>query len=319
MKIGNYETKGNIFLAPMAGINDFPFRLMCHRYGAALTYTEMINAKALCYGDENTWKMMRVHPDEGDVAIQIFGNEPEFIAEAVRKIEQLSRFVLIDINMGCPAPKVVKNGDGSALMKKPELAQKIVETAKQNTILPVTVKFRKGWDSTQVNALEFAKQMQEAGADAVTVHGRTREEFYSGVADWNIVKEIKKALYIPVIGNGDIKDQETFEERVKLSSVDAVMIGRGAQGNPFLFNSLVGNGPKKENVPFQEIYDIVKEHYELEAEYKGIDKAVREMRKHIGWYIKGLPMAAKVRNEINQTTDIQTAQKLLTEYFEHLT
>ena len=319
MKIGNYETKGNIFLAPMAGINDFPFRLMCHRYGAVLTYTEMINAKALCYGDENTWKMMQVHPDEGDVAIQIFGNEPEFIAEAVRKIEQLSRFVLIDINMGCPAPKVVKNGDGSALMKKPELAQKIVETAKQNTILPVTVKFRKCWDSTQVNALEFAKQMQEAGADAVTVHGRTREEFYSGVADWNIVKEIKKALYIPVIGNGDIKDQETFEERVKLSSVDAVMIGRGAQGNPFLFNSLVRNGPKKENVPFQEIYDIVKEHYELEAEYKGIDKAVREMRKHIGWYIKGLPMAAKVRNEINQTTDIQTAQKLLTEYFEHLT
>ena len=319
MKIGNYETKGNIFLAPMAGINDFPFRLICHRYGASLTYTEMINAKALCYEDENTWKMMEVHPDEGDVAIQIFGNEPEFIAKAVRKIEQLNRFVLIDINMGCPAPKVMKNGDGSALMKKPELAQKIVEYAKQNTNLPITVKFRKGWDSTQVNVLEFAQKMQEAGADAVTVHGRTREEFYSGEADWNIVKEIKQSLSIPVIGNGDIRDQETFEERVKLSSVDAVMIGRGAQGNPFLFNNLIGKGPEKEQVPFQEIYDIVREHYELEAGYKGTDKAVREMRKHIGWYIKGLPMAAKVRNEINQTTDIQTAQKLLTEYFEHLT
>ncbi len=319
MKIGSYETKGNVFLAPMAGITDFPFRLMCYRYGASLTYTEMINAKALCYEDENTWKMLKIHPEEGDIAIQIFGSEPAFIGKAAKIIQELKRFVLIDINMGCPAPKVVKNGDGSALMREMELAYDVVRAAKENTTLPVTVKFRKGWDNEHVNALEFAKQMERAGADAITVHGRTREQYYSGVSDWTIIKQIVEAVKIPVIGNGDIKDRESFEEKTAFSNVQAVMIGRAAQGNPFLFNHLAGKGPDKKDIPYAEIYRVIKEHYDLEVQYKGEDKAVREMRKHIGWYIKGLPMAAKVRNEINNSVEVQRVFFLLDEYFDHLT
>lgn len=319
MKIGNYSTKGNVFLAPMAGITDLPFRLMCHRYGAPLVYTEMINAKALCYEDEHTWKMLEVHRNEGDVAIQIFGSESEFIAEAVKIVESLDRFVLIDINMGCPAPKVIKNGDGSALMKDLNLASRIIESAKRNTDLPITVKFRKGWDSETINAVEFALMAQDSGADAVTIHGRTREEFYSGKADWQIIKKVKESLSIPVIGNGDIVDRDSYLGKLRESSVDAVMIGRGAQGNPFLFRDILLERRERKENRHAEIYRVIKEHYNLEVECKGESRALREMRKHIGWYIKSLPMSSKIRHQINGLLEKRQVLDVLEEYFEHLT
>lgn len=318
MKIGNYTSKGNVFLAPMAGITDLPFRVMCKRHGASLVYTEMINAKALCYRDETTWKMLQTHPEEGDVAVQIFGNEKEFIAKAIRILEDLDRFVLIDINMGCPAPKIVKNLEGSALMKNPVLAEEIIIAAKETAVLPITVKFRKGWDDASINALEFAKMAQRSGADAVTIHGRTREEYYSGQADWKIIKQIKETLSIPVIGNGDIVSYESYTERVDFSGVDAVMIGRGAQGNPFVFEEIQGRFKVKTDRSYDRIEKTIKEHYEMEIAYKGEERAVKEMRKHICWYIKSLPMAAKVRNQINQMTDKTSALQTLEEYFDYL-
>ncbi|MDO4793745.1 MAG: tRNA dihydrouridine synthase DusB [Filifactor alocis] len=316
MKIGNYVSKGNVFLAPMAGITDLPFRVICKKYGASLVYTEMINAKALCYGDETTWKMLQTHPDEGDVAVQIFGNEKEFIAKAIRILEELERFVLIDINMGCPAPKIVKNLEGSALMKDPALAGEIITAAKEAATLPVTVKFRKGWDAESVNALDFAKMAERAGADAVTVHGRTREEYYSGQADWEIIKKIKEILSIPVIGNGDIVSYQSYTERMDFSGVDAVMIGRGAQGNPFIFEEI--QEKDKADRSYELIERTIREHYEMEISYKGEDKAVKEMRKHICWYIKSLPLAAKVRNQVNQMTDKTSVLQVLEEYFDYL-
>lgn len=318
MKIGNYTSKGNIFLAPMAGITDLPFRVMCKRHGASLVYTEMINAKALCYGDETTWKMLQTHPEEEDVAVQIFGNEKEFIAKAIRILEDLDRFVLIDINMGCPAPKIVKNFEGSALMKDPALAEEIITAAKKAAALPITVKFRKGWDERSINALEFAKMAQSAGADAVTIHGRTREEYYSGQADWEIIKKIKEILSIPVIGNGDIVSYQSYTERMDFSGVDAVMIGRGAQGNPFIFEEVQAKGKAKSDRSYELIEKTIREHYEMEISYKGEDKAVKEMRKHICWYIKSLPMAAKVRNQVNQMTDKTSVLQVLEEYFDYL-
>lgn len=318
MKIGNYITKGNVFLAPMAGITDLPFRLMCIRYGAPLVYTEMINAKALCYEDKTTWKMLELHPEEGDVAVQIFGNESEFIGEAVKILETLNRFVFIDINMGCPAPKVVKNGDGSALMKDPKRAGEVIRAAKKNTKLPVTVKFRKGWDNANVNALQFALMAQSEGADAVTVHGRTREEFYSGRADWKIIKQVKNSLSIPVIGNGDIVDRESCLEKMEESGVDAVMVGRGAQGNPFLFREILS--PESEGKKnYFEIHKVIKEHYRLEVEHKGEDRALREMRKHIGWYLKSLPSSAEIRRKINCLTQGEEVMDVLEQYFLYLT
>ena len=238
MKIGNFETPGNVFLAPMAGVTDLPFRLICKQFEASLLYTEMINAKAVCYEDKNTFDMLLVEDEEKPVAVQIFGSEPGFMAEAARTLTELNRFEIIDINMGCPAPKVVKAGDGSALMKDPKLAYEIVNKVKAATNLPVTVKFRKGWDEQSINALEFGKLMQEAGADAVTLHGRTREQYYSGTADWEIIKELKEKLTIPVIANGDITSFEAAERILDITKADALMIGRGAQGNPFIFKEV---------------------------------------------------------------------------------
>ena len=228
MKIGNFETNGNVFLAPMAGVTDLPFRLICKQHNASLLYTEMINAKAVCYEDKKTFEMLLVEEEEKPVVVQIFGNEPEFMAEATKILTKLNRFCAIDINMGCPAPKVVKSGDGSALMKTPKLAFEIASIVKSSTNLPVTVKFRKGWDEKNINAIEFGKLMQEAGVDAVTLHGRTREQYYSGKADWDIIRELKETLDIPVIANGDINSFEAAESILKHTGADALMIGRGA-------------------------------------------------------------------------------------------
>lgn len=302
MRIGNFETPGNVFLAPMAGVTDLPFRLICKQFEASLLYTEMINAKAVCYEDKNTFDMLLVEDEEKPVAVQIFGSEPGFMAEAARTLTELNRFEIIDINMGCPAPKVVKAGDGSALMKDPKLAYEIVNKVKAATKLPVTVKFRKGWDEQSINALEFGKLMQEAGADAVTLHGRTREQYYSGTADWEIIKELKEKLSIPVIANGDITSFEAAERILDITKADALMIGRGAQGNPFIFkevNDYMESAILPKKICPKLKIDTAISHYKLALKYKQ-HTAVTEMRKHLGWYLKGLKNSARIKDHINK-------------------
>ena len=322
MRIGNFETPGNVFLAPMAGVTDLPFRLICKQFEASLLYTEMINAKAVCYEDKNTFDMLLVEDEEKPVAVQIFGSEPGFMAEAARTLTELNRFEIIDINMGCPAPKVVKAGDGSALMKDPKLAYEIVNKVKAATKLPVTVKFRKGWDEQSINALEFGKLMQEAGADAVTLHGRTREQYYSGTADWEIIKELKEKLTIPVIANGDITSFEVAEKILDITKADALMIGRGAQGNPFIFKEvndyMESTILPKEISPKQKI-DTAISHYKLALKYKTQHKAVTEMRKHLGWYLKGLKNSARIKDHINKMYEPSDVINALTEYAQSLT
>ena len=322
MRIGNFETPGNVFLAPMAGVTDLPFRLICKQFEASLLYTEMINAKAVCYEDKNTFDMLLVEDEEKPVAVQIFGSEPGFMAEAARTLTELNRFEIIDINMGCPAPKVVKAGDGSALMKDPKLAYEIVNKVKAATKLPVTVKFRKGWDEQSINALEFGKLMQEAGADAVTLHGRTREQYYSGTADWEIIKELKEKLTIPVIANGDITSFEAAERILDITKADALMIGRGAQGNTFISKEVKDYMesailPKK-ICPKLKI-DTAISHYKLALKYKTHHKAVTEMRKHLGWYLKGLKNSARIKDHINKMYEPSDVINALTEYAQSLT
>lgn len=322
MRIGNFETLGNVFLAPMAGVTDLPFRLICKQFEASLLYTEMINAKAVCYEDKNTFDMLLVEDEEKPVAVQIFGSEPGFMAEAARTLTELNRFEIIDINMGCPAPKVVKAGDGSALMKDPKLAFEIVNKVKAATKLPVTVKFRKGWDEQSINALEFGKLMQEAGADAVTLHGRTREQYYSGTADWEIIKELKEKLTIPVIANGDITSFEAAERILDITKADALMIGRGAQGNPFIFkevNDYMESAILPKEISPKLKIDTAISHYKLALKYKTQHKAVTEMRKHLGWYLKGLKNSARIKDHINKMYEPSDVINALTEYAQSLT
>ena len=322
MRIGNFETPGNVFLAPMAGVTDLPFRLICKQFEASLLYTEMINAKAVCYEDKNTFDMLLVEDEEKPVAVQIFGSEPGFMAEAARTLTELNRFEIIDINMGCPAPKVVKAGDGSALMKNPKLAYDIVNKVKAATNLPVTVKFRKGWDEKSINALEFGKLMQEAGADAVTLHGRTREQYYSGTADWEIIKELKEKLSIPVIANGDITSFEAAERILDITKADALMIGRGAQGNPFIFkevNDYMESAILPKEISPKLKIDTAISHYKLALKYKTQHKAVTEMRKHLGWYLKGLKNSARIKDHINKMYEPSDVINALTEYAQSLT
>mgnify|MGYP003604779583 FL=1 len=322
MRIGNFETPGNVFLAPMAGVTDLPFRLICKQFEASLLYTEMINAKAVCYEDKNTFDMLLVEDEEKPVAVQIFGSEPGFMAEAARTLTELNRFEIIDINMGCPAPKVVKAGDGSALMKDPKLAYEIVNKVKAATKLPVTVKFRKGWDEQSINALEFGKLMQEAGADAVTLHGRTREQYYSGTADWEIIKELKEKLSIPVIANGDITSFEAAERILDITKADALMIGRGAQGNPFIFkevNDYMESAILPKKICPKLKIDTAISHYKLALKYKKQHKDDTEMRTHLGWYLKGLKNSDRIKDHINKMYEPSDVINALTEYAQSLT
>ena len=281
-------------LAPLAGISDAPFRRICFEMGAGYACSEMISAKGLFYGDKNTHKLTEILPGEGTLGFQLFGHEPEIMAFAAKKLEPCGNAVL-DINMGCPVPKVVKNFEGSYLMKDLDTAYDVVAATVEATSKPVTVKIRAGWDDSSKNAAAAAKVIERAGASAICVHGRTREQFYSGNADWNIIRDVKDAVSIPVIGNGDVFSMDDGYRMMKETGCDAVMIGRGALGNPWIFNGHVPTIEDKKKMMVRHFKDV--------SDLKGNHIAVLEMRKHIGWYLKGVPGAAKLRNEINQIED----------------
>lgn len=319
MKIGNVQLDNEVFLSPMAGVTDLPFRTICKEKGCGMLYTEMINAKALCYDDENTKKMLRMDKDEHPVAVQIFGSDPEFMGKAAIIMNQYPNEIL-DINMGCPAPKVIKNGDGSALMRNPKLAAEVLTAVVKNSEKPVTLKIRKGWDDESVNAVEIAKIAEECGISALAIHGRTREQFYSGKADWDIIAEIKQAINIPVIGNGDVFEVEDAVNMLEKTKCDAIMIGRGAQGNPWIFNRINHYMKTGEILPeptLEEKITTAIRHMNLAVAEHGDYVAVREMRKHIGWYLKGLKNSAKYRDQINKITDYKEVIAMLEEYMQH--
>ena len=319
MNIGNVSLDNRVFLSPMAGVTDLPFRLICKQKGCGMLYTEMINAKALCYDDENTKKMLRMDKDEHPVAVQIFGSDPEFMGKAAIIMNQYPNEIL-DINMGCPAPKVIKNGDGSALMRNPKLAAEVLTAVVKNSEKPVTLKIRKGWDDDSVNAVEIAKIAEECGISALAIHGRTREQFYSGKADWDIIAEIKQAINIPVIGNGDVFEVEDAVNMLEKTKCDAIMIGRGAQGNPWIFNRINHYMKTGEILPeptLEEKITTAIRHMNLAVAEHGDYVAVREMRKHIGWYLKGLKNSAKYRDQINKITDYKEVIAMLEEYMQH--
>ncbi len=307
LKIGNVCLDNPVILAPMAGVSDLPFRLLCKEQGAGMVCTEMISAKAILYGNKNTEELMRIHPKEGPVSLQLFGSDPKIIGEMAKRIEDRP-FAVLDLNMGCPVPKVVNNGEGSALMKNPVLAGRIIEAAARSIHKPVTVKIRKGFDETSINAVEIARIAQESGAAAVAVHARTREQYYSGQADWEIIARVKEAVRIPVLGNGDVTDAETALAMMEQTGCDGVLVGRAARGNPWIFREILAamKGEAKPQRPDrQALYEMILRHAGLLAEYKGEYTAVREMRKHVAWYSTGLPHAAGLRRKINEMETMQ--------------
>ena len=314
LKIGNVELENRYILGPMAGVTDLPFRLLCREQGAGLLCMEMVSAKAILYNNRNTEQLLTIHPEEKPVSLQLFGSDPKIMSEMAKRIEERP-FAILDINMGCPVPKVVKNGEGSALMKEPKLVYEIVSAVVKAIEKPVTVKIRKGFDDDQVNAVEIAKIIEEAGAAAVAVHGRTREQYYSGTADWDIIRQVKEAVSIPVIGNGDVTSPQKAEELVRQTGCDGVMIARGAQGNPWIFSEMTAYEQTGE-VPARPDKDAVRKmmlrHARLQLEYKGDYLGIREMRKHVAWYTKGIPKAARLREKINAVESYEELENLLT-------
>ena len=313
LRIGNVVLDNNVILAPMAGVTDLPFRLLCSEQGAGMTGMEMVSAKAIMYGNKNTEGLLAIHPQEGPVSLQLFGSDPKIVSEMAKRIEERP-FDVLDINMGCPVPKIVNNGEGSALMREPKLAGEIIAAVAKAIEKPVTVKIRKGFDEAHVNAMEMAKIAEDAGAAAVAVHGRTREQYYSGQADWEIIAKVKEAVAIPVIGNGDVTDGESARRMLSETGCDGVMIGRAARGNPWLFKQIAAYLKDGQTVPAPSMEEKKKEilrHAALQMETKGEYTGVREMRKHLSWYTAGLPGSARLREIVNQAESFEEIRGLV--------
>ena len=313
MRIGNVTLENNIILAPMAGVTDLPFRLLCKEQGSGLLCMEMVSAKAIYYNNKNTEALMEIDPRERPVSLQLFGSDADIMSEMAKKIEE-KPFDILDINMGCPVPKVAGNGEGSALMKNPELVREIVSKVVKATYKPVTVKIRKGFDDAHVNAVEIAKIIEDCGAAAVAVHGRTREQYYSGKADWDIIRQVKEAVSIPVIGNGDVTGPESAKKMMEETGVDGIMIGRAARGNPWIFGQIRGyleTGKMPEKPSLEEVRKMMLRHARMQMECKGEYTGIREMRKHVAWYTAGYPNSARLRAKVNEVETYEKLEKLL--------
>ena len=313
LQIGNVALENNLILAPMAGVTDLPFRLLCKEKGAGLLCMEMVSAKAILYKNKNTQALLEIDPRENPVSLQLFGSDPDIISQIAHEIEERP-FDILDINMGCPVPKIVNNGEGSALMKNPVLAGEIIEKTVKAIQKPVTVKIRKGFDDEHVNAVEMARVAQESGAAAVAVHGRTREQYYSGKADWDIIRQVKEAVSIPVIGNGDLLTAEDVIAMKEQTGCDGFMIGRGAQGNPWIFEQILHyfrTGEKLPKPSAEEVTDMILRHAKMMLEFKGEYTGIREISKHAAWYTAGYPNSAKLRVAINAVESYEELERLL--------
>lgn len=314
LKIGNVTLQNNIILAPMAGVTDLPFRLLCKEQGAGLLCTEMVSAKAITYHNRNTEALLTTDPGERPVSLQLFGSDPDIISQAAAYIEDRP-FDILDINMGCPVPKVAGNGEGSALMKEPGRVEQIISRLVKTTRKPVTVKIRKGFDEAHVNAVEIARIAEASGAAAVAVHGRTREQYYSGKADWDIIRQVKEAVAIPVIGNGDVDSPESARAMLEQTGCDGIMVGRAARGNPWIFGRIrtfldTGTDPGKPSA--KEVQEMMLRHARMQLAYKGEYTGIREMRKHIAWYTAGFPHSARLRARTNEVETLEELEELLT-------
>ena len=315
LQIGNVTLENNLILAPMAGVSDLPFRLLCREQGAGLVCMEMVSAKAILYKNRNTEELLTIDPKEHPVSLQLFGSDPDIISEIAKQIEERP-FDILDLNMGCPVPKVVNNGDGSALMKNPRLAGEIIEKTARAIKKPLTVKIRKGFDDAHVNAVELAHIAQESGAAAVAVHGRTREQYYAGHADWDIIRQVKEAVSIPVIGNGDIRTPEDVAAMAEQTGCDGYMTARGAEGNPWIFRQILHyfeTGEHLSRPDFSEVTEMLLRHAKMQIDCKGDYTGIREIRKHAAWYTAGYRNSSKLRGRINEVENYEQLEALFRE------